>query len=475
MIFESLNINIGKKELAALVGVAGIAALASVFIPWEFIVLGLASVFIFYFFLVKIEQAFYLFIFYIPLHCVIFSEFVTKSAATSGTTFTLIGSVKDIFLVLLFISFLVNFLIGRIKIKKDPVIILILLFIFLCFFYLLFSPNLRAGVLELRNLTEFSAVYLLTIGILNNPQKVKKAIKYFLASAFLIILYALYTLLGSTIGYGYEFGVDPEHIVGRLTVFGDEKSTGAFSTYTSLVVIVSLCLILFFKQIDFKKTTKWSLLIIFLLSFVCMAFTFSRRAYLSLLLIALILLFLTKKKKIVLGITGALISTAVFVFSVFPETIRIFYERITIIDPQHTTNIGRIIELKMVLSRAFNNCFLGEGMGVSGSSGITFYFPEYIFSHNFYLSLLIQIGLLGVFIFLLITAIFLLRGLSRKIYKKISGLDKSLILGASFCVFALSFQSIFSLTIGVFPFNFYFWFFGGIATNLYNFYKKINN
>lgn len=414
----------------------------------------------------KTEELFYLYIFYVPIQCIITSEFVTKNPALSGTTFTIIGGIKDFFLFLIFIGLLINFLMRKIKIKKDLMLSLIFLFVFLCFIYMVISPNLKAAVLEFRNLTEFSLAYFLVLVLLNIPEKIKTAIKCFLASGLLVSIYAFYVLLNSFIGYGYEFGVMPEHIVGRLTVFGNELTAGAFSTYMSLVAITSFCLILFLRKYNWKKIV---LAILFLLSCINIAFTFSRRAYLVMILVASFLLILIKRVRVRLISIGAiaLITITIFAALAFPNTLKIFYDRMTNIDPTHITNIGRIIEFKEIISIIREHHYLGRGLGVSGSAGITFPFPEYIYSHNIYTAIFLQMGFLGLFLFLIIIGVTIFRGLNPKHLRRVSSCNKSILLGSSLCVFTLAFQSIFSITMFVFPFNFYFWFFSGIVTVLH--------
>jgi len=293
----------------------------------------------------------------------------------------------------------------------------------------------------------------------------------FLAGGTLVAVYALSILVRSRIAYGYEFGVLPEHIVGRLTVFGGPTTAGFFATYLSTVMIL-LCGFVFFIRPRVSGTLYLFIFTLLVICYVGVIFSFSRRAWVALSVAILFISLLTRRLKFIVSMLLLLTVIICVSYIVAPKATGILYDRsLTLSDPDSYYNISRIEEWKGLLIRARNKYFLGEGLGWVGSVGTKLNIPDSTNTHNYYLSTLLQTGIAGLLSFSSI-AIVSLWFMTKAFFAARTPFLKAATAGLIMAFISLLVQNFFSLSVEVFPFNLYYWFFVGLGVCLFSIAKK---
>jgi len=414
----------------------------------------------------RLDWALVLLIFYTSIHTLIANQYVGASRWGSGTSFSAVGAIKDLFLLLVLGMWLLRISLGRkYRVKNNLLTLPLLVFVALGAVYSLRSVDLKVGLWGFRSLAQFIAVFFLTAGIVRSRVILWRLSLAILVSGLFISALGFYELLGTQIGYGYEFGVLPEHIVGRVTVFGDEHTAGTFGTYMSILVTFSWGLILFLKRYSASAWFKLLLFSVMALAGINTVFTFSRRAWVGVLCSAVIFLFLTKRIKVVLQITTVVIAALILGLVVHPRALSILVDRVTIVDPTHLTNAQRLEEWSVLWQRVNEHFLLGEGLGVVGPVSTTFNVPGGTNTHNYYLMLLVEMGFLGLLSFLIIVGLIYFIGI-RAFESTSDGFVKAVSAGAFATVINLAVQAFFSVVIENYPFNLYFWFFTGLLVSI---------
>ena len=154
-------------------------------------------------------------------------------------------------------------------------------------------------------------------------------------------------------------------------------------------------------------------------------------------------------------------------YIVSPKATGILYDRLlSIPDTENFYNAPRIDEWKKLFTRAKNENFLGEGLGVVGSVGSKLGITDSTNTHNYYLATLIQIGAVGSLSFgaIVITALYIM---IRAFLGARTPFLKAVTSGTVMAFISLLVQNIFGLTTAVYPFNLYFWFLIGLAVSLF--------
>ncbi len=194
------------------------------------------------------------------------------------------------------------------KIKKNPLNIPILIFIFIAFLSLLNSialwsrNEILVGSFYFFRWIEYVFLFFITTDIIQNRKQAANYVKLLLFIGFSVAVLGLLQLIFlPNFEVMAQFGWDP-HVGRVLSVFFDPNFTGGF-----LVLILSLIIGIFI----FTKSSKikHSLLFISLPIFLAIILTFSRSTYLALSVVFFVIGILKYRRLLFLGI---LISTILF-------------------------------------------------------------------------------------------------------------------------------------------------------------------
>ena len=353
----------------------------------------------------------------------------------------------------------------------------IILFIAVAIIYSFISPELKIGFWGLRSTIEFIAIFFLTAAIVSTPDTTKKAMRYFLWSGLIFSIWGLYRIFTTKIGLGSWFDVMPEHIVGRLTVFGDEHSTNAYAIFMSMLVSFCLGALTLDRNKGIQSEHKsWHRLLVVTLIFagINLIFTFSRRAWLGVIIAAICIGLLSGKKRLILRIGFIILLSLLIAYFVQPLTFTALFTRITTFDPSNITIRERLDEWVTLYQRIINSNLFGVGLGVVGPIGVAYEFPEATLTHNYYLLILTEMGFLGLLIFIWLLGAIL--WFSIALYKTIKNHHfRSFTLGLIACIITLIFSAIGGVTFENFPNNLHFWFFSGLFISIYALQRQTSN
>lgn len=239
-----------------------------------------------------------------------------------------------------------------------------------------------------------------------------------------------------------------DKITATFQFLGPNEVAAFFNEYT--IILMSL---LFVMK---KSWNKLFLLILILVNLYCVVFTYSRGAYIAM-AIGMFLLFAFKNRKLLIP----LILIGIFWNVILPEKA---VERI-----KGTTNAyGQLDESsqrrlniwQQAMEYYQQSPIFGIGFGVFRTLGL-----DLQDTHNIYIKILTEQGLVGILIFLTILFCFMREGFL--LYQKgEEDLDKALGLGLFICTFVLIFNNFFGDRWSYMEPNAYLWIFAGLAARL---------
>lgn len=277
--------------------------------------------------------------------------------------------------------------------KIDLLTFNLLFFSFLCFVIL-------SGILSGQGIMLAVVVFILKLltclTILNITYNfLSKKINLYKAIYFSLLFSSLFLIAHIFISY---FILKSNYLSGSLFIV-TEQGKNQIAAYLSVMSVLSFCSLNFFK----KKKSK-VLALFFIIHFIGLMYTFSRSALICALL-SIITLFLLQKKTFVeklhqLTISVLILSALVgLIYPMLPESITIaFYNDINSIftfqDVGQSTSIEKRTEMIYAALSIFEeNFFIGSGpLSFSETVGIA--------SHNTFLQVLSEFGLLGMLSFL---------------------------------------------------------------------------
>ena len=308
------------------------------------------------------------------------------------------------------------------------------------------DPFFNIGDSRVRDWKNFCMMPLLFFITLNSITDKKWVWRIFTVMCVSMFVMTYYTMTQIT---WFSALVSRTKITGTFQFLGPNEVAAFFDQYTLLLMSVY-----FFMKRGMKKTL---LLILILMNLFCIMFLYSRAAYLAT-FIGMILLFALKNRKLLF----ILILAAVFWQTVLPQKAA---ERIQ----QTTDEYGEIVDISaerrfLIWSRSMElvqeNPLAGIGFGVFRHLGYDLGDP-----HNIYLKILVEQGIFGLLIFIMIILCLLKEGFL--LYKKgDDDLSKGLGLGLMICVIVLLINNIFGDRWTYFELSSYLWIYAALAARL---------
>ena len=269
--------------------------------------------------------------------------------------------------------------------------------------------------------------------------------RLFAMMCFAMALMAYYTF--SQVSW-FSSLVSRAKISGTFQFLGPNEVAAFFDQYTLLLMSVY-----FFMRNGFKKRL---LLLLILANLYCVVFMYSRGAYFAT-AVGMFVLFAIKNKKLLIP----LILAVIFWQAVLPERA---LERIT-----ETTNeygnleqsAARRLSIWFIAWELFQQSpVVGVGFGVFRRLGY-----DLGDTHNIYLKILVEQGLIGIIIFLIVCFGFFREGLS--LYRKgDDDFSKGLGLGLAICTLVMMINNFFGDRWGYFELGSYLWIYAGLVVRL---------
>ncbi len=237
-------------------------------------------------------------------------------------------------------------------------------------------------------------------------------------------------------------------ISGTFQFLGPNEVAAFYNEYTIILLSVY-----FFMKKGVKKTL---LLLLILLNAYCMMFMYSRAAYLAA-AVGLFLLFAFKKKWLLVP----LLLIALFWQVALPEKAVQRFEGTTNEYGQIEDSAERRLLIWDKGIELFSeNSAVGIGYGVFARLGY-----DLGDTHNIYIKILVEQGIIGMFIFVILIFAFLAEGF--RLYRNgDDDLSKGLGLGFAICVFVLLVNNIFGNRWSYLELSGYLWIFAGLVARL---------
>jgi len=328
----------------------------------------------------------------------------------------------------------------------NPIIVILVLY---TFFSLFLGSNYLHGTFSIsfaddrvkdwKNFCLMPLLFFITLNHITDRAWIVRMLLGMLAATVLMEYYTVSQI------HEYSSLISREKITGTFQFLGPNEVAAFFNEYTMFIMGIFFCL----KQ----KKYKWPLLIIIYLNLFCIIFLYSRGSYLGA-LAGMAFLFLIKNKKLLIP----LILVLCFWQSVLPEKA---VQRI-----KGTTNeYGQLDESserrlsiwKIGMDLFQKNPVTGIGYGVFRSLGL-----DLGDTHNIYVKILVEQGIIGMLIFLVIIFSFLRMGYV--LYKKgEDDLGKGMGLGMMACVITVIINNFFGDRWAYFELSAYFWIFAGLV------------
>lgn len=390
----------------------------------------------------------------LPLYLV----WIGQSRPTSdvGTSFTTMGAAKDVVLIVIVLASLKRILARGVAPMRSPLPLMTAVFLGVQLVYIVLSPQLLPALWAFRSTAEFAVVLFITPYVITDLPSLRRLINAFtLGSVLVVTISATAALQIGTVWVDAASG----NVFGGVSAFGSYASRGSFSTFASLALLLALVLL---TDPSLGRRSRAVNLYVVIASAISVLFTFERRAWLGVLVGLALLAILGRVRRgfvgwtlVVVALLGGLLAVS---GSGVSEAVR---ARLTG-DLSSPANAIRLNEWGEVIDRARDSFFVGEGLGTAGPTGATFEADDYVNSHSYYLLLLLETGIPGLLSFAAVVVAFLKQGRQSYQQRAEPGLQQSAALAAVICGINLLVQSFTTVGMAIFPFNYYFWLFGGI-------------
>ncbi|HNZ86591.1 MAG TPA: O-antigen ligase family protein [bacterium] len=317
----------------------------------------------------------------------------------------------------------------NIDIKKIPLSIPWILFLFCASLSLIYSIDRASTLKNLTKLFNFYFIYIIFYHYFQNAQNKHKTRKYFILSIlfsfFIPLIFGLYQFIFNK---GY---VGPE---GLNRVYGTFTHPNIFS-FTLLFLL--FILVILYTQNYYKKRKKENKLILWLIFITIFTLinTFTRSAWLGALAFIFLWMFLYKKNKI-FSVLYCVSIIAFTLFLVINYTPLKYYDfnnidfvrRLTTSDTSISSTQWRMLSWRQMSSYVYKSPIIGFGLGTyrllreKQIYSSVYEYPYY--AHNDYYQTLIELGVIGLFFYCN-----LLLQTFRNIYKKyLQKKDKTILL-----------------------------------------------
>jgi len=405
----------------------------------------------------------------IPFHTMSI-KLLTKLFILSKTEILLVSAWKEVI-----IAMLVFILLAKIALKFNFHIGLtgkiIAWFCCLGIIYVFVAKNILVGLYGFRNAYEGFALFFLATGLSYSKEQLWRFLNFMVITAVILSLWGLYQaiFLGPVFLCKIEYAPTRETLPSAFFITGatQQRATSFFSGPNNLAIhLVMMTFIttsLFFSaERRFHKV--WYIVALGII-FICLIYTFSRSAWLGLILGGVIMGFHMKRKKS-LAILGVV---ALLLFILIGGSLGLFgyfHRTFTLQDPS-----ARGHWISVVKSFGFIFQYpLGIGLGMAGQRSVKF-LPELLSTESSYFLIFFQIGFVGLFLFVVIFLGFWKE--SRIVYKKIQDKKLKLLQDGIFGFLIATLTVYFFLPlVQEAEMSVYLWFFVGVTIKMKNWFNQ---
>ncbi|MBN9900794.1 MULTISPECIES: O-antigen ligase family protein [Bacillus cereus group] len=337
------------------------------------------------------------------LHPMLVSKILVNKFQLTGMTANIVLSWKDVLLILVFIRSLFDAR-NRQKHKFLPIPFFYLLaFIFLGTAYLFIKSDFIRGLSGYRYDYEPFLILFAAYNLKIDRKKIFRFLKAFLIFSFLLAIWALIqaNILGTKFlfenGYGNNGYLDPAYFIAGHTF---QRAMGTLAVPNNYGVFVGISIIIAVYFRGFFKN-KWLYYIFLTIQCISLIETFSRSAWLGLIMCIVIYVLLEKKKKLFMMIVFIATIGSLYFFVMLitnPDNTIVNY-LIKTITLQDSSSLGHWNSWIEGINFITNNP-IGIGLGIAGpkASALT---GEFLNVESSYFLIAYELGVIGLLLFLM--------------------------------------------------------------------------
>ncbi|MBR6729401.1 MAG: O-antigen ligase family protein [Clostridia bacterium] len=283
----------------------------------------------------------------------------------------------------------------------------------------------------------FILFYFVAYQTLDTPQKWRAAVVSFLLMAGLVALYGVYQNFAGV--SSTQSWVDAEMFKNiKVRVYSTFDNPNVLGEFLVLLIPVSLA-VLWKARTDGQKLVYAG---IFAILAACLVFTWSRGAWLGVMLAVALYFIVMDKRWSLLAMIG------ICMIPFFLASGSAIAERILSIGNTADTSTAYRVSIWRAAVTMIQDFWLG-GVG-SGSDAFSMIYPKYalaganyaLHSHNLFLQLWVETGITGIVAFLVLMLSFFKKSFSLSVYQNRSGSDAALCLAMGFGVLGFLFQGL---------------------------------
>ncbi len=369
-----------------------------------------------------------------------------------------------IWIIILFYSFL---LVSSPKKIYAPFAFSIILLICYQVIITFVSPYPMAGITSVLIHDKYIPISFLVPCFINSVDVEKRLLKCLLSVCMAVVSIMLFYVIKNPSVLLVLYG--RSGFLVEMSVFPNPNMAGV---YIGTLIFIQL---LFF-EIQKKKIYK---ILVFLLmicpSMLALILTFSRRAWLGVIMAMAVSLIVKKRNKLIIALI-VLFLVVLLSFIDYQTVIRRFF---LIFNGHYASNAARLGNLNttiMLMGKSVASWLGGMGVGISGPGATAFGANNRLtfLIHSYFLQILIEFGLIGLVLYS--SVIFIIFVAFLKTYRRYKLFDQysiKFIVSYMLCIFVLLVASTVGLTPITFPSNMLMWLFVGLILRHYNKAKNL--
>lgn len=308
--------------------------------------------------------------------------------------------ISEAIFIIVALAWVLNFLAeSKIKLKRSEIDFPLIIFFLWIILSFLWSSDIISAIVQSSRVLFGILLYFVTIQIINSEKRLRQAINLWVIVGFSIALIAIFEFFYTGLPYLVQ------NFMKKSYIFTRSLRSSVFLSPTLLGSYLNLCLFLFIGKLVNAKTTMRKIMSTALLFalFLALLFTFSRGAWIGFFLGLIYLLY--KFKALMKFAVVGLIIIFILVFIVGGVIRTVVVERImSFTAPEEDP----AFQERLLLWRSTKKIILDHpilGVGIGNSAGkyeeLSHYYPtKYRYTHNLYLNITAELGLIGLALFL---------------------------------------------------------------------------
>lgn len=370
---------------------------------------------------------------------------------------------KDLLFSLVLLTWALQVALGRITLKIDGLTIVVILFMLWSLFRGITSPNgYVAGLLGVRSTIQYAFLFLVAGTAIRSYKQAQSLL-------WILILSSLYPAIAGvfqveTVISGLaetETGEVVKLTNQRLYFMASVHGVNVFAGYIGIVLSSVMAISLFDKVGALKRAF---LLAYGVLLSIILYLTFSRRLWIAFAIVMLVFLILKRVRPSTILIVGLLV-TGLLLLNQTPLELAAarmgLYTGYWIRDVISYTRVEEWQYLWDGVSQSITSFLFGTGLGTAGAVEEALNLSEGVSGHNYYLVVLYQLGLAGLFLFLTILVLGILK--AWKLWKKTKlPLVRQIIASVLGSMLIVMLSALVGISFENYPLNLIFWLFLGI-------------